>query len=71
MTHDGLGKYLKEKITKARARPPTSSGSCRTPRRTCSSATCRSDRSRRPSGTSSRLCGRRRLRQLPAGLHRP
>ena len=27
MTHDGLGKYLKQKITKARARPPTSSRS--------------------------------------------
>ena len=42
MTHDGLGKYLKQKITKARARPPTSSGSSRRPRPTSSSATCRS-----------------------------
>ena len=55
MTHDGLGKYLKEKITKApgadrrhRRHPPGH------PDRRRSSATCRSAPSRRPSGTSSR-----------------
>ena len=59
MTHDGLGKYLKEKIKKApgpdrrhRQDPPAT----RTP--TWSSPTCPSAPSRPPSGTSSR-CSRR------------
>ena len=55
MTHDGLGKYLKEKITKAEgstvdivADPQGHAGP------TSSSPTSRSAPSRRPSGTSSR-----------------
>src|SRR5213596_1716582 len=54
MTHDGLGKYLKQKIKKAPGETPTSSASSRRPRPTSSSATSRSAPSRPPSGTSSR-----------------
>ena len=59
MTHDGLGKYLKERITKAPGEHRRHRrASSRRPRPTWSSPTCRSAPSRRPSGTSSR-CSRR------------
>ena len=55
MTHDGLGKYLKEKITKAPGETADIVGILKeTQDRRRSSATCRSAPSRRPSGTSSR-----------------
>ena len=57
MTHDGLGKYLKQKITKAPGETDDIVGSSRTPRPTWSCPTSRSAPSRRPSGTSSR-CSR-------------
>jgi myo-inositol-1-phosphate synthase len=54
MTHDGLGKYLKQKITKADGQTVDIIEILRRPRPTSSSPTCRSAPSRRPSGTSSR-----------------
>ena len=55
MTHDGLGKYLKEKITKARGLDGRHRrGAQGHARPTSSSPTSRSAPSRRPSGTSSR-----------------
>ena len=54
MTHDGLGKYLKEKITKAPGETDDIVASSRRRRPTWSSPTCRSAPSRPPSGTSSR-----------------
>ena len=55
MTHDGLGKYLKEKHHQGRGLDRRHRRrSSRTPRPTSSSPTCRSAPSRRPSGTSSR-----------------
>ena len=58
MTHDGLGKYLKQKITKAPGPTDDVVGILRRPRRTCWSATCRSAPSRPRSGTSSRRSAR-------------
>ena len=55
MTHDGLGKYLKQKIKKAPGPDRRHRrASCARPRPTCSSPTCPSAPRRRPSGTSSR-----------------
>ena len=54
MTHDGLGKYLKEKIQKAPGETADIARSCGDARPTCWSPTCRSAPRRRPSGTSSR-----------------
>ena len=54
MTHDGLGKYLSQKITKAPGSTDDIVEILRRRRPTSSSPTCRSAPSRRPSGTSSK-----------------
>ncbi len=55
MTHDGLGKYLKEKITKAPGETADVVQDAQKTRRPMwSSATCRSAPRTRPSGTSNR-----------------
>ncbi len=72
MTHDGLGKYLKQKITKApgpdrrhRRHPQGDQG--RRPRLLPAGRLGAGHQVVRRAGAE----GRRRLRQLPAGVHRP
>ena len=72
MTHDGLGKYISEVVDEGAGRDRRHR---RDPqgdaRPTSSSATSRSAPRPPRSGTPSSARGRRRARQLHAGLHRP
>jgi myo-inositol-1-phosphate synthase len=73
MTHDGLGKYLSQRITKAPGETADIvSASCATPTPTSSSPTCRSAPSMATKWYVEQVHrSRLRLRQLHPRLHRP